>query len=634
MTTTLTWFAPACLTDVRQRLLDDAVERGLDIRREAHGPSLVSTCTSSVPPSRTVSPRRRSAGSRPKSSSADGRSSTASRRTLCSVSTTRLPQLAAAAWASSALFGALDRGEAEQDRRQRLPGLVVQLAGEPLPLRLLRLHGAAQRVALHAARVLDRHRGLRGEQRDDLLVLVGEAALGLLLGEVEVPERDAPRHHRARRESCAWADGSAGTRPRAGRGMRSSRRSGRGVLDQHAEDAAAARELADRSPVRLADPEGDEALQLVAAPVDHAERRVARARQLGGDPDQRLQDGVEGQLRGDRDPGLDEPPPPLIAVHAAIQPCWPRSRTRLQADFTAMPPVPKPPTAKSGRNRTLLIALAVAAVVVAALIAASVLRSGGDDGDSAATTAATETTGDRDDPEQHHRPGARARGRDPAERNACSGKPGTTVRMLQFEDLQCPICKRYTDDAFPAIVNEYVRTGRIKIDFRGLAFLGPDSLKALKIAMAAGLQNKLWQVVGLFYANQGAENSGWVTDSLIDQILAEVPGLDAAKVKVDAKSAKVANQIAAVQAEATKLEGPGNAVVLSRRRLQPAGQLPAEVVDPERVPHPHRPGAEGRLALSRGRIGALLVATPPKVVRPEAYDGESFSTLLDDALGR
>ena len=125
--------------------------------------------------------------------------------------------------------------------------------------------------------------------------------------------------------------------------------------------------------------------------------------------------------------------------------------------------------------------------------------------------------------------------------------------MLQFEDLQCPICKRYTDDAFPAVVNEYVRTGRIKIDFRGLAFLGPDSLKALKIAMAAGLQNKLWQVVGLFYANQGAENSGWVTDSLIDQILAEVPGLDAAKVKVDAKSAKVANQIAAVQAEATKL---------------------------------------------------------------------------------
>ena len=330
----------------------------------------------------------------------------------------------------------------------------------------------------------------------------------------------------------------------------------RGVLDQHPENAAAARELADRSPVRLPDPEGDEALQLVAAPVDHAERRVARPRQLGGDPDQRLQDGVEGQLRGDRDSGLDEPPPPLIAVHTAIQPCWPRSRTRLQADFTAMPPVPKPPTAKSGRNRTLLIALGVAAVVVAALIAASVLRSGGDDGDNAATTAATETTGTGTTPGGTTDPALTLVAGIP-QNGTVLGKAGTTVRMLQFEDLQCPICKRYTDDAFPAVVNEYVRTGRIKIDFRGLAFLGPDSLKALKIAMAAGLQNKLWQVVGLFYANQGAENSGWVTDSLIDQILAEVPGLDAAKVKVDAQGAKVANQIAAVQAEATKLEVQG-----------------------------------------------------------------------------
>ncbi len=218
-----------------------------------------------------------------------------------------------------------------------------------------------------------------------------------------------------------------------------------------------------------------------------------------------------------------------------------------------MPPVPKPPTAKSGRNRNLVIALVVAAIVVAALIGVSVLRSSGDSGNTADTTGTADTTATTDTT-----PGD---GTDPAlalvagipQNGTVLGKSGTTVRMLQFEDLQCPICKRYTDEAFPAIVNEYVRTGRLKIDFRGLAFLGPDSLKALQITMAAGLQNKLWQVAGLFYENQGTENSGWVTDSLINQILADVPGLDAAKVKADAKSAKVANQIAAIQAEATKL---------------------------------------------------------------------------------
>ena len=54
------------------------------------------------------------------------------------------------------------------------------------------------------------------------------------------------------------------------------------------------------------------------------------------------------------------------------------------------------------------------------------------------------------------------------------GNPEAKVRMLQFEDIQCPVCKVYNDDALPAIVDEYVRPVKVKLDFRGLAFLGPD----------------------------------------------------------------------------------------------------------------------------------------------------------------
>jgi protein-disulfide isomerase len=216
-----------------------------------------------------------------------------------------------------------------------------------------------------------------------------------------------------------------------------------------------------------------------------------------------------------------------------------------------MPPVPKPQSSGSGRNRNLIIALAVAALVAVALIAGSVLLTGGSsDKTSASTETAVATTGTST-------PASVALVAGIPQKGTILGSPASTVRMLQFEDLQCPICKQYTDNAFSAIVNEYVRTGRIKIDFRGLAFLGPDSLKALKIAVAAGFQNKLWQVVGLFYDNQGPENSGWVTTSLIDQILSEVPGLDAAKVKKDANSVAVANQIAAFEKQATNLKVHG-----------------------------------------------------------------------------
>ena len=206
-----------------------------------------------------------------------------------------------------------------------------------------------------------------------------------------------------------------------------------------------------------------------------------------------------------------------------------------------MPPVPRKPEARSLRPRNLLLAIIGACLVAAALIVASILTSRDDSADppTASTTAVA--------PLLEGIP----------QNGTILGSPDATVRLLQFEDIQCPICKEYTDDAFPAIVEEYVRPGRVKIDFRGLAFLGPDSEKALRIVLAAGRQDRLWDVVELFYAEQREENSGWVTEAKVDEILAQVPGLDAAKVKADAKTAAVTKEIAAVEAEATSLAVQG-----------------------------------------------------------------------------
>ena len=87
--------------------------------------------------------------------------------------------------------------------------------------------------------------------------------------------------------------------------------------------------------------------------------------------------------------------------------------------------------------------------------------------------------------------------------------------MVEFADLQCPFCREYTLNALPTIVKQYVRTGKVKLVFFGMAFLGPDSETALRAAYAAGLQSRLWNVIDLLYRNQGPENSGWVTDGLL-----------------------------------------------------------------------------------------------------------------------
>ncbi len=54
-----------------------------------------------------------------------------------------------------------------------------------------------------------------------------------------------------------------------------------------------------------------------------------------------------------------------------------------------MPPVPKPPTAKNGRNRSLGIAIAAAGLVAVALIAGSILFTRDSGEDAVVTTGST-----------------------------------------------------------------------------------------------------------------------------------------------------------------------------------------------------------------------------------------------------
>ncbi|HEU6443438.1 MAG TPA: thioredoxin domain-containing protein [Gaiellaceae bacterium] len=94
------------------------------------------------------------------------------------------------------------------------------------------------------------------------------------------------------------------------------------------------------------------------------------------------------------------------------------------------------------------------------------------------------------------------------------GSPRAPFQLVVYSDLQCGYCAKFASDVLPTIVRDYVRTGKVQMVYRGLAFLGPDSVTALQTTTAAGRQNRLWNVSELLYANQGLENA-WVTDDLL-----------------------------------------------------------------------------------------------------------------------
>jgi protein-disulfide isomerase len=109
----------------------------------------------------------------------------------------------------------------------------------------------------------------------------------------------------------------------------------------------------------------------------------------------------------------------------------------------------------------------------------------------------------------------------------------------------------------PTVIQRYVRSGKLRLVFRPLAFLGADSEPAAKAALAAGQQDRLWQYADAFYRNQGPENGGYVTDAFLRKVGSEVPGLDVAKLMSDMNSSSIATKLQQIGALADKLKVNG-----------------------------------------------------------------------------
>ena len=163
---------------------------------------------------------------------------------------------------------------------------------------------------------------------------------------------------------------------------------------------------------------------------------------------------------------------------------------------------------------------------------------------------------------------------------ASLGKPNARLIVVEYADLQCTYCARFARDTLPTIVRTYVRTGRVRLVFRGLAFLGPDSGKALRWTVAAGRQNRLWNVLDLLFLGQGGENSGWVTDARLAAVARSVPGLDLARMRQDSGGKAVKAQIAEMAEWGRKAHVPGTPFFQAGGSLMSLQTVPLKSFDP------------------------------------------------------
>jgi protein-disulfide isomerase len=113
---------------------------------------------------------------------------------------------------------------------------------------------------------------------------------------------------------------------------------------------------------------------------------------------------------------------------------------------------------------------------------------------------------------------------------ATLGNPTAPVKITYYGDLECPVCKAFTlQGGFPQLVQNEVRSGKAQVIYSPFETATRDqqTFQTQQVAaLAAGKQNKFWQFTELFYHEQGAEDTQYVTESYLDSLARQVPGLN------------------------------------------------------------------------------------------------------------
>lgn len=159
------------------------------------------------------------------------------------------------------------------------------------------------------------------------------------------------------------------------------------------------------------------------------------------------------------------------------------------------------------------------------------------------------------------------------------GEPSAKATLVEFGDLQCPVCKAYSEEVIPGVIESRVRGGEAAIEFRNYTIISQQSTPAGAAAIAAGKQGRGWNFIELFYRNQGEEGSGYVTDEFLTSIAKGAGVPDIARWNEERKNKAIVREVEETTAEAQKLgfsgtpsfavEGPGT------NGLEPIGSAPS-----------------------------------------------------------
>lgn len=177
-------------------------------------------------------------------------------------------------------------------------------------------------------------------------------------------------------------------------------------------------------------------------------------------------------------------------------------------------------------RKSLTLPLIIAAVAAVALMVALI---GAPDSNKSSSPAGESTSSNSASTSTPDDPFARRQPDDPL----AKGEVDAPVVLVAYSEFQCPFCGKFANETLPMLIEQYVDTGALRIEWRDLPYLGEESFRAARAARAAAEQDAFWAYHDMLFGDQVPKpNSGHLTDDYLLGVATDL-GLDVDQFEAD-----------------------------------------------------------------------------------------------------
>jgi protein-disulfide isomerase len=104
-----------------------------------------------------------------------------------------------------------------------------------------------------------------------------------------------------------------------------------------------------------------------------------------------------------------------------------------------------------------------------------------------------------------------------AERSRFRGREDAPVVIYEISDFQCPFCREFTAETYPALDSAYIQTGKVRLVFLPFPIPShPQAWAAAEGALCAGAQGKFWPMHDLLFQRQEEWSRGGLSQERLE----------------------------------------------------------------------------------------------------------------------